>query len=211
VADSSDILMVLCKSAGSGIPAESQTQLGASDKMLHGAGPWPTNFEAGKFFELDSFSMHVQAEPSDSAEEKKGTNIVITTGAKPATSMPKKLGKTTTWQAGMLNPISCSRQIDTASPVLFQECGKATPFAFAAIVRRKVIGGGLQNQQDTVLMSYMRIDFKDVVIIDLTWNSADDGVKETFQFVCSMASVQYRQQLATGKVTAPLPPGIWQK
>jgi type VI protein secretion system component Hcp len=212
VADSSDVLMVLCRSAGSGIPAESQTVLDSSDTLLGPPRGWPTKFEAGKFFELESFSMNVQAEPSDTQEEQKTTQVVVTTGHKPSTTTPKKIGRGTKWNPGMLNPISCTRQVDTASPVLFQECGKATEFAYAAIVRRKVIGGGLQSRnQDTYLMSYLRIDFKDVVIVELGWNSQDDGVKETFQFVCSKASVLYRQQLHTGKVSTPLPPGDWEK
>jgi type VI protein secretion system component Hcp len=99
-----------------------------------------------------------------------------------------------------------------ASPVMFQDCGKATPYAYAAIVQRKVVGGGLANTDgSSSLMSYLRIDFKDVVITQLSWNSQDDGIKETFQIVCAQAAVQYRQQQHSGKVNAPTPPGMWQK
>ena len=61
-------------------------------------------------------------------------------------------------------------------------------------------------------MSYVRIDFFNVVITELSWNSEDDGVKETFQFVCDEAHVHYRQQIHTGEVTTKqLPPGKWHK
>ena len=125
-----------------------------------------------------------------------------------------RLKKGTQWQPANLNPISCSRQVDATSPQLFNECaqpGGPTSFPFAAIIRRKLVGGGLQHASESGhLMTYLRIDFEGVQIINVNWESEDDEVKERFDFVCSKATVQYRQQMHTGKVSTPLPPGIWQ-
>jgi type VI protein secretion system component Hcp len=125
-----------------------------------------------------------------------------------------KLKKGTQWQPANLNAISCSRQVDATSPVIFNECaqpGGPTSFPFAAIIRRKVVGGGIQHvSEGGQLMTYLRIDFEGVQIINVNWDSDDEGVKERFDFVCSKATVQYRQQVHTGKVNTPLPPGIWQ-
>ncbi len=205
MADNSDVLMMLCQQAGSPIQAECQAKLGSKDDLL----TMSPGFVVGKFFELESFSLNIAAEPSDAT----GTD----------STKPVKIGRGTTWSAGMLNPVTCVRAVDNASPLLFEQCGKAGKFVSATIVRRKVIGGGLtqqgsrlvsttQQDQDSFLMAYMRIDFDDVVIMDLNWESNDEMIKETIKFVCSSATVQYRQQLAAGSVTArKFPSGVWTK
>jgi type VI protein secretion system component Hcp len=211
VAGTSDILMMLCKTGTSGIAAESQAVLGPNDTMLKG----DVTFEKGKFFELDSFTMNINAEASDAAEEKKNPHVTINVGdaSKKASAAGRKIGRNTTWNPGMLNPVSCTRQADHASPYIFEQCGKASPWSFAAIVRRKVVGGVLKNSDtDSFLMSYFRIDFTDVVITELGWSNDDEGIKETFQLVCSKAKVEYRQQMHTGHLaTKQFPHGIWQK
>lgn len=211
MAGNNDILMMLCQSGTTPMAAESQAILGTNDILLN----LSPRFQNGGFFELDSFTMTVAAESSDpdagkNAPPPKTSSSGSTTDATPPS---RKIGRNTTWNPGMLSPITCVRQVDHSSPLLFQECGKATKFASAAIVRRKVVGGGLGSQnQDNFLMSYLRADFLDVVFIEVAWNSGEDGIKETLQFVCSKATVQYRQQVHTGSITSKnFPPGIWQK
>ena len=212
MAASSDVLMVLCKSGASGIPGESQVVFSEKDTMLAG----PPKFESGKCFVLDGFSMPLACPPDDSAAAKSPPPalLALNKSGQLTASSSLKLKKGTQWQPANLNAISCSRQVDATSPVLFNECaqpGGPTSFPFAAIIRRKVVGGGLQNvSQGGHLMTYLRIDFEGVQIINVNWDSDDEGVKERFDFVCSKATVQYRQQMHTGKVSTPLPPGIWQ-
>jgi len=218
MAGTSDILMLLVQSGSSGIQAESLTALAPSDKLLIGTGPYPS-FEQHKFFELDSFSMNLAAQPSDTTEDKKGAKVDVHVGNKVSGSSGHQVGRGAIWLPANLNPITCTRQVTAVSPVLFQECGKGTPFPFAAIVRRKVVGGGQQNlhqqmrdQNSTHLMSFMRIDFSSVLLTAVSWSSDEDGVKETLSFVCDKAEVLYRQQTQTGGVgSKQIPPGIWQK
>jgi type VI protein secretion system component Hcp len=210
VSASNDILMVLVKSGSSGIAADSMAALGSADPMLTG----PPKFEKGKFFELENFSLALMAQPHDADDDnKKQGPINIHVGNKSTSSSGERFGRNVKWLPANLNPISCTRQLDSASPVLFEDCGKGTPYLQAAIVRRKVVGGGMQNlDANSHLMSYVRLDFTDVVITNLSWSNDDDGIKESFQFVCAKAEVHFRQQSQTGTVTSKqLPPGIWQK
>lgn len=219
MAGTSDILMLLVKSGSSGIQAESQTFLNSQDKLLTGTGPYPS-FEEQKFFELDSFQMNLEAQPGDTSEDKKGAKVdVHLAGGRTTSSSGHKVGRGAMWLPANLNPITCTRQVTAVSPMLFEECGKGTPFLFAAIVRRKVVGGGQQRTQQqlhdhasTHLMSFMRIDFTTVLINEVSWTSDEDGVKETLRFVCDKAEVLYRQQTQTGGVgSKQIPPGTWQK
>jgi type VI protein secretion system component Hcp len=205
--------MVLCKSAGGpGIQGESQVIFSDKDTLLSG----PPKFESGYCFALESFSMPLASPPDDSAVAKSPPPGVLVQNAagQITASSQRRMKKGAHYQPANLNAISCTRQFDATSPTLFLECANPpgpTVFPKAAIIRRKVGGGGVQNvAQEGHLMTYIRIDFEGVQIIEVSWDSNDDGVKETFQFVCTKASVQYRQQMHTGKVNTPLPPGVWQ-
>lgn len=216
MAATSDVLMMLVK-GGSSLSGESQTLLGSRDQLLKG----PPKFEEGKFFDLENFSFTLAAQPSDSGDASKQAPYVavFAGGNRPATAVGQRHGPTSKWNPAHLDRVSCTRQVDHASPVLFQECGLGTVFDSASVVRRKVIGGGLstlasRNKDDHTnhLMTYVRIDFFKVTITEVGWNSEDDGVRETLQFVCDEAHVYYRQQMHTGDVQAkPRPPGKWHK
>jgi type VI protein secretion system component Hcp len=212
LADSSEILMVLVK-GGTAISGEAQADFSGHDPLLKASadGKWPTKFEATKIFSLDSFSLNIQAEQSDAPDAKNATGITAVVGNKvQSVSTARKPGRNTTWKPGMLGQISCTRNFDVTSSVLFEDCGNATPYDFAAIVQRKVMG---QQHPSKVhaLMSYVRLDFKKVVIVEVSWSAQDDGIKETFQFVADEAAVQYRQQLHSGDFHAALPSNTWKK
>jgi type VI protein secretion system component Hcp len=199
---STDILMLLIPPGGGpALPAESQTLLSSADKMLDG----PPKFEKGKFFELESFTTTLQAQPGDSQQDGSQTQLVA--GKGPVRAV-RQITRDTTYMAGILQPITCTRQIDHASPVLFSEVGKRV-FPKAAIVRRKATGGA-PKADGSNQMGYFRLDFEELQIIEVTWTSDEDGVKESFQFVCKKATALYRQQTHTGSVVdKQFPPGIW--
>jgi type VI protein secretion system component Hcp len=203
--------MVLCMSGSTGIQGESQVTFSDKDPLLNG----PPKFESSNCFALESFSMNLQSPPDDSSVSKTAPAAVVAQdkSGKVTASSSLQLKKGTHWQPANLNPVQCTRQLDITSPLLFNQCAlQAGPwtFPFGAIIRRKVVGGGLQNvAQGGHLMTYVRIDFVGVQVISVSWSSDDEGIKETFSFVCAKASVQYRQQMHTGKVSTPLPPGVW--
>jgi type VI protein secretion system component Hcp len=203
---SSDILMLLVKTGNTqGIPAESQTKLSSLDTLLSG----PPKFEEGKFFELETFSINLASHPHDATTDNEKTVTVKHVGAKGGGASGQRLSRDTKWLPANLQPISCTRQVDHASSVLFDQVGKDGSFDAAAIVSRKVVGGTAQSDGSN-LMGYFRADFTTVVITDVTWSADETGIKETIQFVCKKAQVLYRQQTHTGSVSDKrFPPGIW--
>jgi type VI protein secretion system component Hcp len=89
------------------------------------------------------------------------------------------------------------RVIDSASPIFFQCCCESRSFDSAVLVKRIAQGeiGGKRNPS----IGYLRIDFKKVLIIGVSW---DDGdlVTENCEFICQGMKVTYRRQKEDGTV-----------
>jgi len=78
-----------------------------------------------------------------------------------------------------IDEFSFTRRIDKSSITLFDYCCKQKSFAFASMVKRRsapVAGSDLPEGQ-----SYLRLDFKDIVISSLKWND-DDVIEESCTF-----------------------------
>jgi len=66
-----------------------------------------------------------------------------------------------------MEPFSFTRMIDRASPLLFENCANSISFASATLVKRKVTG------QTLALQAFLRMDFKDVLIVGISWDDGD--------------------------------------
>ena len=87
-----------------------------------------------------------------------------------------------------IDEFSFTRRIDKSSIVLFDYCCKQKSFPYASLVKRKsapVPHSDLPSNQ-----SYLRIDFKDVMISSLKL-SDDDVVEETCTFHAKSMRIQY--------------------
>ena len=175
-----------------------------------------SDFSAGKFFEIEQFSLGLNLSDFETghgpgAAQPAPPKPPLAGGAQtdPAAAVPQK-AKFASWRDKKksrqaitalsfpveLDPFSFTRQVDRASPLLFESCASTTSFASATIVKRKVTG-----QTTYALQGYLRIDFTDVLLVGLTW---DDGemIKEKCKFICRGVRVQYKPQVPDGTLAA---------
>jgi hypothetical protein len=82
-------------------------------------------------------------------------------------------------------------------------CCNSKSFASATLIKRKAAG------TDTSGHAFLRIDFKDVLVIGLDWDSGD-VVKEKCKFICRGVKVQYKPQTSDGSLGAAVP-GTWER
>jgi type VI protein secretion system component Hcp len=195
-----DLLMKFVKGSDA-IDAECQTTVDSKDDLLH-------DFKTGKFFEVDEFNFGVGLEDDDSAgekpKEKYGEKL------KPAVGAHASRTRFTNWLRGEqkeypvdLEPFTFSRQMDQASPLLFEMCCNSQSFASATLIKRKAAGTDASGR------AFLRIDFKDVLVIGVDWDSGD-VVKEKCKFICRGVKVQYKPQMPDGTLGAAVP-GEWHR
>ena len=95
-----------------------------------------------------------------------------------------------------LEQITITKRFDVSSTNIFRLCKDNKTLFGASILKRKPIG-------DQSLRTYLRLDFTDVLITDLSWEDGD-FVKEQFKFVCRKAEVTYCMEgPSTDTRTAP--------
>jgi len=188
-----DVLMKLVTIGGQGVAAGARSALSKDDKLLF-------DFWAGKFFEIDEFSLGLELEDFEttgSANPGAAANAAVPTGK---FSSWRDLRKSTTDIKAItfpvdMEPFSFTRAIDRASPVLFQSCANSVGFASATVVKRKPTG------QTLAMQGFLRFDFKDVLIVKISWTGGALQ-KEKCQFICRGLTVQYRAQNADGSMAA---------
>lgn len=208
--DEGDVLMMIIDSDGKGVPAECQTVLATGrDK-----DPLMTEFQAGQFCEITDFDVGINVEDRDDSGESGGKDK-----DKDKEKSKSKTSKFTRWMSMPigsfsgdadatggypvdLDSVSCSRQMDSASPVLLTACSQKRSFKKIIIVKRKDIGSNVGPQ------AYLRFEFADVLVIGISWENGVT-VKEKCKFICRQLVMQYRPQLHAGKLDAVSKPGQW--
>jgi type VI protein secretion system component Hcp len=188
-----DLLMKFVeKGCTDAIDAECQTTVDPKDDLLLG-------FKTGKFFEVDEFNFGVGLEDDDSAEKAK---------TPPSAHAPRT--RFTNWLRGEtkkypvdLEPFTFSRQMDQASPLLFDRCCNSISFASATLIKRKAASTDASGR------AFLRIDFEDVLVIGVDWDSGD-VVKEKCKFICRGVKVQYKPQMPDGTLGGKVP-GEWHR
>lgn len=188
-----DLLMKFVTASGTAVAAGGTSTIKKDDKLLFDF--WP-----GKFFEIEDFEMGFELNDFEAA-------TVGATGNAAAASVPEKrfaswrdLQKNTQQISEIrfpvdMEPISITRLIDQASPILFESCANSAAFASATVVKRKVTG------QSLAMQAFLRLQFTDVLIVGINW---DDGeiLKEKCKFICRGLTVQYRAQDSSGALGA---------
>jgi type VI protein secretion system component Hcp len=186
-----DLLMKFVKGSDP-IDAECLASLDPKDRFLE-------DFKSGKFFEIDEFSFGVGLEDDDSPKSEKHPG----TGSS-GKEMSRSRTRFDNWLSGErtkaypvdLEPFSFTRQMDQASPLIFEMCCNSQSFASATLVKRKAAGADVSGH------GFLRIDFKDVLVIDV--------VKEKCKFICRGVKVQYKPQSSSGALGAAVP-GVWNR
>jgi type VI protein secretion system component Hcp len=204
-----DILMKIVDVKSGAIAGEGMSTIDQDD-------PYTEDFKPGLFFEIEDFDVGIGLEDTDSSSRKTAPTPGPggTLSANQAAQDAKKTGKFAKWVQGLdisgsgggtgsqlfpiqLEEVSVTRQIDQASPLLFQRCFLCQDFASATVVMRKS-GGLLYGDQGNISsMPFLRIDFKPILITSISWDGGEI-VKEKLKFVCREVKVQYRPQNSDG-------------
>ena len=203
-----DILMKLVDDKGA-IEAESQSLVSTKDDFTK-------DFELTKFFDVEEFDFDVSLDDDDDSDTSGGTTTT-TTSNKDKDKKKKKGGKFTRWLGGTRNlktdgypievqPFEFTRQFDWASPTLFQYCANSTSLKSATIVQRKAGQQNLATDDEGTTSGvnpcFLRIDFFDVLLTNVSWDINDAVLKEKVKFVCRRIKVQYKVQDETGAMWA---------
>ncbi len=208
-----DILMMI-KDGSTGVPGEGQSLIDSKD-------PFTKDFVAGNFFEIEDFDLGIDLEDSDSSSKAQAQSPNSSKShPNQTTEQQQKGGKFAKWTQGLtvsttqgplsnmfpiqMDPFSFTRQIDKASPVLFQRCFLTKPFDSAVVVMRKVGGqkytasaSGLSPTSNIAAIPFLRIEFSPVLLTAIDWD-AGEVVKEKCKFVCRAINVRYRPQNLDG-------------
>jgi type VI protein secretion system component Hcp len=193
-----DTLMMFV-SGGQPISAECGASIDTKDTDMM------TGFQAGKYFEIDDFELGIDLTDTDSAAAQTGNKQDQQTGKDKKTT-----AKFSKWVQGLnvavsqgsnsqlfpveMEPFAFSRLMDISSPLLFQNCFQTKPFDSATIVKRKRgIISAIDSRTALTHVPYLRIDFKNVLLISVDWDGGD-MMKEKYKFVSRSVTVKYRQQ-----------------
>jgi type VI protein secretion system component Hcp len=191
-----ELLMRLVDSRGLHLYAECRSVIDPKSDDL------AKDYKPGSFFSVDDFAFGMNIDDKDptadttNTKDDKGVGIV---GQKKPTGPQVKFGK---WKRGeeadinkkfpvRMDEFSITRRYDRASPVLFEKCAMSDSFKTASLIKRKTVGDKLE--------SFLRFDFKDVLITHIDWQDAE-VIKETVKFVFREITVQYRTQDHSGKL-----------
>jgi len=106
---------------------------------------------------------------------------------------------------------SLKRRVDSASPKLFEMCCGQLPLAYVSIIKRTMAparGGGGAGSGAMEAISFLRLDFSDVMVIGVDWSDGDI-LEETCKFQARSLALRYMAQDANGKLSA-VEGYIWQ-
>jgi len=202
-----DMLMMFT-SNGNPINAESATPIDTKDPFMKG-------FVPGKYFEIDDFDFGINVVDTDSGGMSQQSAPAI--GDRPGLEQYKKpkSGRFSQWIQGItvklgqgsagglypveMEPFSFTRQLDAASPLLFQNCFRTRAFDSVTLVKRKASGLHRVTGSNIAIGSFpfLRIDFNAVLIIGLDWDGGE-VMQEKCRFVSRAVAVQYRPQNPDG-------------
>ena len=218
--DHTDLFMIFVDKSGKPINGESRTILNNSTPP----NPLAANFSPGKMFEIDKFTLSASGDgakknklidPKSIAdpvmrhqfEMMQQQQRLIAAQTAQATALAKQGGPGGQNQAQTqaddppVQPISFTRAIDAASPIMMTNMINCTQFQSASLIKRRGAGGNSAGEV------YLRIDFTSVLIVSIDWDD-DDKVNETCKFICKKVAISYRPQLPDGSLGAVVP-GQW--
>jgi type VI protein secretion system component Hcp len=199
---SSDLLMrvVLHDLA---VAADSQTVISdeelKSDSLLTPVTA-KDRFQNGRFFEIEDIDFKVGLKDPDAPEPKeKGKEEKDSKTAAPTrhVAFAGFRGSARTNYVVDLPPVTFHRLMDQASTVLFQCCSDSESIDEINVVKRKATGYSEQYQSSRTGETFLRMDFKGVLITGVDWEE-DHVIKEKYQFIYRECKISYRPQNPDG-------------
>lgn len=194
------------KSSPGALEAECRLELGGSS-----SDPLAEGFAEGHYFEVTDFDLGLDLRGDEELEGKDYVRGQDGKWSKPIT----KLSNFARWreadgeQLMKIPPypvapdvLKFTRYMDKASPILFQYYANRLDFTSATLIKRLVVGS--QSQLQTVL----RIDLRDVALIDLSW-SQDDVIRETCKLEYRKITLSFSVQADNGTLATAVS-ATWQ-
>jgi type VI protein secretion system component Hcp len=99
------------------------------------------------------------------------------------------------------NPLTITRKVDRASPILFQMACSGTPFQNAVIVRSKSAGG------EGATTVFLKFTFKLVAVKSVAWSYDAEDPKDVVTFEYGGLVVEYWMQSPDGSMGAKVSGG----
>jgi type VI protein secretion system component Hcp len=222
--DSTSMIMKFHRKSGGAVEAECPLTIATGDSLATDATYAP-GFLAGYYFQIKKFDFGVRVDGNESPTrmraDARGGRIVSMpfgdSGGEASLSdeprEPFHAWRTATGQdwaepgkyPAKFDNFSFSRQIDKASPVLFQFCSQKESFASASFIKRRaaIVVDFARGASQTMDVAFLRIDLIDVLIRRLEW-SDDDVMEEECKLVFKEMHVMYRQQRNDGSMAGRL-------
>ena len=222
--ESTSMIMKFHRTSGGAVEAECPLAIASGD-TLAGDSTYAPAFAAGFFFQIKKFDFGVRVDGNESttrpgSETARGARLATPFGSgnAPTTAPPPeeargpfhswRTAKDGSWrQPGAYVPkfdnFSFARQIDKASPVLFEYCSQKKSFASASFIKRRaaIVVDRARGASETMDVAFLRIDLVDVLIRKLEW-SDDDVMEEDCKLVFKEMHVMYRRQRNDGSMAA---------
>jgi type VI protein secretion system component Hcp len=186
-----DILMMI-KKEGNPVAGESRSVANTKDSMT-------SDFKWGFYVDIDDFDFGISLVESDTSS----SSVPPPPGSSHESKKERREGKYAQFvyrgqSSRVLYPptfdeVSIKRQMDKSTPGLFAACFNTKPLDRVSVVKRKSAGAG----SSTGNIPFLRVDFDEVLITDISLESGD-VVKETLKFVYRSLTLSYRPQKSDG-------------
>ena len=190
--NSTDLLAYIILKGSDALAAESTAELTKGDMTTF-------DFKAGKYFEAEDFSFGIKLddhEPKKDEDDKADADTRSFARWRRISAMDSARGNDKVDPPFRSAPdnFEFTRNIDTASPILIENCLNSKEFSKLVVVKRARTG-------DDTLSGMVRFVFTKVRIKSIDWSDGD-VVKETCKFNFETAEVKYLRQSAEGKTEA---------
>lgn len=185
----SDLLAYILLKGSDALAAESVSQLTDRDATT-------SDFKAGRYFVAEGFTFGVKLdddEPSDedsTSDDKDTRSFARWRRISPIASASGNERLKPPFRSET-EEFEITRFIDSASPILIQNCLGSKEFSKLVVVKRARTGGDS-------LSGFMRFEFTKVRIKSINWDNGD-AVKETCRFNFDSVNVSYWRRSLLGK------------
>jgi len=213
-----DVLMRI-QGRGGAFPGEASTRFEVSETV----DKLRKDFKEGFFCELQEFSFSAGAESAlksaddlererrdklKKADKRRQEEEALRGAARPSSGPPspenrikaiekaaqRRLDRRGAGEFVDMRPVEFTRLFDSSSTQLFTALTSSETLPVVTVVKRKASGVAASG------LCYLRLDFEDVLMTELTWKDATHVVIETGTFIYKKLKISYAPQSAGGSL-----------
>jgi len=193
-ATSSSLLSYIVLKGSDALAAESSAQLTAGDAMT-------SDYKPGKFFEIEDFSVGIKLDDDEPGED---ASMAATEDRRSFARWRRISPQDAARGNDRVAPpfrstpdeFELTRFIDSASPILIENCLDSKEFAKLVVVKRGYVFRASASGEE--LSGFLRFEFTKVRIKSISWEDGD-AVRETYRFNFENVEVKYLRRSVAGK------------